>query len=123
MWVRFFLLTVFATHTLTVFERATFYQSIGIDPREYNTRVIEETNNTAARAFPLILNTNHPEFFRRLEKCSNLNLKLAEINKSDSSPIVKFCQKLPLIASIVGHLLQTYLIKPVDAESLRGTVH
>lgn len=129
LWVRFFLLSVFATHTLTVFERATFYQSIGIDPREYNTRVIQETNNTAARAFPLILNTNHPEFFRRLEKCSDLNLKLAEINNSDAyggklrSPVVKFCQKLPLIASIVGHLLQTYLIKPVDAESLRGTVH
>jgi len=123
LWVRFFLLSVFATHTLTVFERATFYQSIGIDPREYNTRVIQETNNTAARAFSLILDTNHPKFFRRLEQCSELNLKLAEINNSDRSKIVKFCQKLPLIASIIGHLLQTYLIKPVDAESLRGTVH
>ncbi|MBG1268513.1 magnesium-protoporphyrin IX monomethyl ester (oxidative) cyclase [Nostoc sp. WHI] len=123
LWMRFFLLSVFATHTLTVFERATFYQSIGIDPREYNTRVIQETNNTAARAFPLILNTNHPEFFRRLEQCSELNLKLAEINKSARPKIVKFCQKLPLIASIIGHFLQTYLIKPVDTESLRGTVY
>ncbi|QFS45737.1 hypothetical protein [Nostoc sphaeroides] len=82
-----------------------------------------EFPNTAARAFPLILNTNHPEFFQRLEKCSDLNLKLAEIYNSNRSPVVKFCQKLPLIASIVGHLLQTYLIKPVDAELLRGTVH
>ncbi|MEH1828362.1 MAG: hypothetical protein V7L22_24010 [Nostoc sp.] len=49
-------------------------------------------------------------------QASNLDLKLAEISKSNTyggklrSPIIKFCQKLPLIASIVGHLLQTYLI-------------
>ncbi|MEH1925392.1 hypothetical protein [Nostoc sp.] len=49
-------------------------------------------------------------------QASNLNLKLAEIGKSDAydgklrSTIIKFCQKLLLITSIVGHLLQTYLI-------------
>ncbi|MEH1787132.1 MAG: hypothetical protein V7L23_16505 [Nostoc sp.] len=49
-------------------------------------------------------------------QASDLNLKLAEISKSDTYggklrlPIIKFCQKLPLIASIVGYLLQTYLI-------------
>ncbi len=40
----------------------------------------------------------------------------------NGSKIVKFCQKLPLIASIFGHLLQIHLIKPVDAQSLKGTV-
>ncbi|MBD0265289.1 MAG: magnesium-protoporphyrin IX monomethyl ester (oxidative) cyclase, partial [Tolypothrix sp. Co-bin9] len=129
LWVRFFLLTVFATHTLTVFERATFYESIGINAREYNTKVIEETNNTAARAFPLILDTNHPEFFRRLEKCSENNLKLAEINASDAygglrqrPKIIKLAQKLPLLLSIAWHLLRIYLLKPIDAESSRATV-
>lgn len=122
LWVRFFLLTVFATHTLTVFERATFYESIGIDPQEYNTKVIEETNKTAASAFPLTLNTNHPEFFSRLEKCSENNLKIAEINASDGPKIIKFFQKLPLLLSIIGHLLRIYLLKPIDAESSRATV-
>jgi magnesium-protoporphyrin IX monomethyl ester (oxidative) cyclase len=122
LWVRLFLLTVFATHTLTVFERATFYESIGINPREYNTKVIEETNNTAARAFPLTLNTNHPKFFRRLEKCSDNNLKLGEINVSSSPKIIKLVQKLPLLLSIVWHLLRIYLLKPIDAESSRATV-
>ncbi|MDF5729996.1 MAG: magnesium-protoporphyrin IX monomethyl ester (oxidative) cyclase [Rhizonema sp. PD38] len=123
LWVRFFLLAVFATHTLTVFERATFYQSIGLDPREYNTKVIQETNKTAARAFPLILNANHPKFFYRLEQCSDNNIRSAEIEKSHRPQIFKFCQKLPLILSTIGHLLQIYLTKPIDAESLRGTVH
>jgi magnesium-protoporphyrin IX monomethyl ester (oxidative) cyclase len=123
LWVRFFLLTVFATHTLTVFERANFYKSIGLDAQEYNTIVIEKTNETSARAFPLILNTAHPEFFRRLEKCSDNNLKMAQIDTSDRPKFIKFYQKLPLIASTAWNLLRIYLIKPIDAESLRYEVY
>jgi magnesium-protoporphyrin IX monomethyl ester (oxidative) cyclase len=40
LWAHFFLLTLFATHTLTVFERADFYKSIGLDAREYKLRGI-----------------------------------------------------------------------------------
>ncbi|MBD2774082.1 magnesium-protoporphyrin IX monomethyl ester (oxidative) cyclase [Iningainema tapete] len=123
LWVRFFLLAVFVTHTLTVFERAKFYESIGLDAREYNTQVIHKTNETAARAFPVILNTFHPQFFSRLEQCSENNLKIAQINGSDRPRIVRFCQKLPLILSTVWHCLRIYLIKPIDAQSLRGTVY
>jgi magnesium-protoporphyrin IX monomethyl ester (oxidative) cyclase len=121
-WVRFFLLTVFVTHTITVFERAKFYESIGIHPRQYNNRVIQETNNTSARAFPLILNTNHPAFFWRLEQCSENSLKLTEINNSNRPQIVKFCQKIPLIISIIWQMLRLYLIKPIDTEAIRETV-
>jgi magnesium-protoporphyrin IX monomethyl ester (oxidative) cyclase len=122
LWVRFFLLAVFVTHTLTVFERASFYESVGIHPREYNTKVIEKTNETAARAFPVILNTNHPEFFHLLERCSDNNLKLAEINNSNRPQIVKLFQKLPLIFSTMWHMLRIYFIKPIDAESSRTAV-
>ena len=123
LWARFFLLTVFATHTLTVEERADFYQSVGLDAREYNRHVIRKTNETSARAFPAVLNTEHPDFFRRLEKCSANNMKLAEIENSDRSKIVKLCQKVPLLVSIFWNLFLTYLIKPIDAEALRAEVH
>lgn len=123
LWVRFFLLTVFATHTLTVFERANFYESIGVDAKEYNTEVIRQTNATAARAFPAVLNTDHPDFFRRLEACSEANEKLTAISANNAPKWVQFCQKLPSILSIVGHLLCIYLIKPIDAEAERATVH
>ena len=122
LWVRFFLLSVFATHTLTVLERSTFYDSVGLDARQYNIDVIEKTNETAARAFPVILNTKHPDFFRRLEKCSENNLKLTEINNSNRPKIVKFFQKIPVIASTVGHLLRIYMTKPIDAEATREMV-
>lgn len=122
LWVRFFLLTVFATHTMTVFERADFYEAIGIHPRKYNNQVIAETNKTAARAFPLILNTDHPEFFWRLEQCSENNLKLIALKNSDRPKFVKFLQKIPLVMGIIWQMLKLYLMKPIDAESIRETV-
>ncbi|MEA5581154.1 magnesium-protoporphyrin IX monomethyl ester (oxidative) cyclase [Nodularia harveyana UHCC-0300] len=122
LWVRFFLLTVFVTHTITVFERATFYEAIGIHPRQYNNTVIQETNNTSARAFPLILDTSHPDFFWRLEQCFLGTQRLAEIKESKAWGLVKFWRKIPPMFSIFSNMLRLYLIKPIDTESTRGTV-
>ena len=57
-----------------------------------------------------------------LERCSECNEELKAIAKSKAPKIGKFFRKLPLITGIFGDLLRLYLIKPVDAESLRGTV-
>jgi magnesium-protoporphyrin IX monomethyl ester (oxidative) cyclase len=122
LWARFFLLSVFATHTLTVHERADFYASVGLDAQEYDRAVTRHTNETAARAFPVILDTEHPEFFPRLEKCSDYNLELSLIDQSKASKIVKFFRKLPLQIAIFWNLCRLYLLKPIDAEQLRGTV-
>ena len=123
LWVRFFLLMVFVTHTLTVFERDTFYESLGIDAREYNKKVIDKTNETAARAFPAILNTEHPEFYQRLEECSHRNLQLLEIANSDRPKLIKFFQKIPPMLSIMGHMVRLFMMKPIDAEATRELVY
>ncbi|AFZ58847.1 magnesium-protoporphyrin IX monomethyl ester (oxidative) cyclase [Anabaena cylindrica FACHB-243] len=122
LWSRFFLLSVFATHTLTVHERASFYHLLGLEPTEFDQQVVRNTNETAGRAFPVMLNTEHPHFFPRLQNCSNYNLKIAEISRSSSNKVVKFIRKLPLITAILWNLLLVYLIKPIDTEVLRGTV-
>jgi len=123
LWSRFFLLSVFATHSLTVHERANFYYSLGLDPTEFDRQVIRETNSTSARAFPTILDVDHPEFFPRMERCAKRNLKLQAIDASHKPAPVKFLQKLPLILGILGDLVKLYFLKPIDAEALRGVVY
>lgn len=122
LWSRFFLLSVFATHTLTVHERAGFYDSLGLDATEFDQEVIRQTNNTSARAFPVVLNTEHPAFFPRLQKCSDLNQQMGAIDRQSQPKWLKALRKLPLQLSVVGHLLRLYLIAPVDAEATRGMV-
>ncbi|MFE4105397.1 magnesium-protoporphyrin IX monomethyl ester (oxidative) cyclase [Almyronema epifaneia] len=122
LWSRFFLLSVFATHTLTVHERAKFYDMLGLEATQFDAEVIRQTNDTSARAFPVILNVDHPDFFKRLDRCSERNLKLKEIDQSKAPKAWKLLRKIPLVAGIVGDLVRLYLIKPIDAEALRGTV-
>ncbi|MBE7384792.1 MAG: magnesium-protoporphyrin IX monomethyl ester (oxidative) cyclase [Leptolyngbya sp. SIO1E4] len=122
LWSRFFLLSVFATHSLTVHERAKFYEMLGLDATEFDAEVIRQTNDTSARAFPVILDVDHPEFFKRLDRCADRNLKLKEIAEGAGTKIWKTLRKVPLVAGIVGDLLRLYLIKPIDAEAIRETV-
>ena len=122
LWSRFFLLSVFATHSLTVHERSTFYDMLGLDAAEFDAEVIRQTNDTSARAFPVILNVNHPKFFKLLDRCAARNLKLKEIDQNPAPTVWKVLRKIPLLAGILGDLLRLYLIKPLDAEALRATV-
>jgi magnesium-protoporphyrin IX monomethyl ester (oxidative) cyclase len=121
-WSRFFLLSVFATHTLTVHERAKFYEMLGLDATAFDEEVVRQTNQTSARAFPVILDVEHPQFFKRLHRCSNRNLDLKRIAESNAPKPIKFLRKLPHILGTAGDLLRLFLMKPIDAEAMRGTV-
>ncbi|EKQ66749.1 Mg-protoporphyrin IX monomethyl ester (oxidative) cyclase [Leptolyngbyaceae cyanobacterium JSC-12] len=123
LWMRFFLLMVFATHTLTVHERSEFYRALGLDATEFDRQVIEKTNETAARAFSVVLDTQHPDFYRRLQQCSDLNQQIIAINQSTQPQILKRLRKLPLQLAIAGHLLRLYFLHPVNAQATWGTVY
>ncbi len=122
LWSRFFLLSVFATMYLNDIQRADFYKSLGLDARDYDIRVIQKTNETAGRVFPLVLNVDHPDFFRLLDDSTVHNSKLAAIATSGAPKPLQFLQKLPHIAGIAGNLLRLYLMKPIDTAHLEGSV-
>ncbi|MGK7949027.1 MAG: magnesium-protoporphyrin IX monomethyl ester (oxidative) cyclase [Xenococcaceae cyanobacterium] len=122
LWSRFFLLSVFATMYLNDVQRSGFYASIGLDAREYDKLVIEKTNDTAGRVFPVVLDVNHPEFYDRLETCVDNNDKLREIANSNAPGVVKFFRKLPRYVSNGLQLIKLYLIKPIRVDHLAGTV-
>ncbi|HEY9753482.1 MAG TPA: magnesium-protoporphyrin IX monomethyl ester (oxidative) cyclase, partial [Coleofasciculaceae cyanobacterium] len=122
LWSRFFLLSVFATMYLNDVQRADFYRSIGLDARDYDKYVIEQTNETAARVFPVILDVNNPRFYQHLEVCVRNNEKLTEIANSNAPTVVKTLQKLPYYLSSGVQFLRLYLMKPIDVTPLQGSV-
>jgi magnesium-protoporphyrin IX monomethyl ester (oxidative) cyclase len=113
---------VFVTHSLTVYERSGFYHSLGIDPIEFDRAVVRNTNETAANAFSVVLDTEHPDFYPRLQRCAELNLKALEINRQNQLQIVKFFRKLPLQMEILWHIIRLYLMTPIDAQAQWATV-
>ena len=115
LWCRFFLLSVFATMYLNDLLRSGFYNSLGLDAREYDIHVIRKTNETSARVFPIILNVDHPDFFGILDQCAAKNLKLNAIATSEAPKPVKLLQKLLLIGGMAIDLIRLYFMKPLPS--------
>lgn len=122
LWCRFFLLSVFATMYLNDLQRNGFYASLGLNARDYDIEVIEKTNETAGRVFPIILNVDHPSFFKRLDVAAVANMKLTEISASNQPRALKLLAQVPPIATICWQIIQLYLLKPIDMIPTRGQV-
>ena len=122
LWCRFFLLSVFANMYLNDIQRSDFYAAIGLDAREYDKYVIEKTNETAGKVFPVVLDVENPEFYGRLETCVKNNEKLREIDASNSPAPVKFLRKLPAFVSNGVQFIKLYFVKPIRVDHLEGTV-
>ena len=60
---RFFLWSVFLTHSLTVCERGDFYTLLGLDPAQFDAEVMRQTNRTAQRAFPMVFDLDNSRYF------------------------------------------------------------
>ncbi|MBE9114415.1 magnesium-protoporphyrin IX monomethyl ester (oxidative) cyclase [Lusitaniella coriacea LEGE 07157] len=120
LWCRFFLLSVFATMYLNDIQRKDFYASLGLDAREYDKYVIEKTNDTAGRVFPVVLDVSKPEFYERLETCIQNNEKLSAIANSNTPKVLQFAQKLPYYLSNGWQGLKLYFMKPIDVTTTHG---
>jgi magnesium-protoporphyrin IX monomethyl ester (oxidative) cyclase len=123
LWCRFFLLSVFATMYLNDHQRTKFYEALGMNTRQFNIEVIQETNKTAGRVFPIILDVDRPEFFQLMDSSVKDYLKILEIQESNRPSLLKSIQKFPSIVAIGWKMLRLYLMKPIDMTVKAGTVN
>jgi magnesium-protoporphyrin IX monomethyl ester (oxidative) cyclase len=103
-------------------QRADFYAAIGLDAREYDKYVIEKTNETAGRVFPVIIDVENPAFYDSLEICIKNNEQLRSIDASNAPTPIKFLQKLPIYLSNASQFIRLYFIKPIEVEQLQGCI-
>ena len=122
LWCRFFLVSVFATMYLNDFQRSNFYESIGLDARQYDMQVIRKTNESASRIFPIALNVDKPEFFQYLDLCASKNKILIELEKQNINFIIKSLKKVQISSILVLNLIKLYLIKPIESSSLNSAM-
>ena len=67
LWIRFFLVAVYATMYVRDHNRPALYEAFGIDPTEYGFKVFSITNQITGQVFPLQLDTDAPAFRALLE--------------------------------------------------------
>ena len=68
LWVRFFLLSVYATMFVRDHNRPVFHKALGVDPTEYDYEVFDICNQISRQVFPVELDTNDPVFRAKMEK-------------------------------------------------------
>jgi len=68
LWVRFFLLAVYATMFVRDHTRPMLHRAMGLEPDDFDYRVFEITSEISRQVFPLTLDTDAPAFRAGLDR-------------------------------------------------------
>jgi magnesium-protoporphyrin IX monomethyl ester (oxidative) cyclase len=108
LWIRFFVLAVFATMYIRDHARPELHQALGMDPTEYDFTVFRITSAISRQIFPLTLNLEDPRFAAGLERLLKISNGI-DAAKAKGGPL-SWCRRLALSAAAGAVFVRLYCL-------------
>jgi magnesium-protoporphyrin IX monomethyl ester (oxidative) cyclase len=80
LWIRFFLVAVYATMFVRDHARPAFHEALGIDPTEYDYTVFRVCSDITKQVFPVVLDSDSPKFRARMDTILAASRKMQGAN-------------------------------------------
>jgi len=82
LWIRFFLVAVYATMYVRDHARPAFHEALGVDPTEYDYEVFKVCNQITRQVYPVELDIDSPAFRKHMENIRLAALRIEEGKKA-----------------------------------------
>ena len=102
--------------------RKEFYEALGLDAREYDRMVIDKTNETSARVFPVVLDVKNPKFWDGSRTWLTTTQPSLLLTPAESPAPVKLIRKLPHFAANALQMASLFFMAPVRSENYQPAV-
>jgi magnesium-protoporphyrin IX monomethyl ester (oxidative) cyclase len=74
LWIRFFILAVYATMYVRDHSRPLLHEAMGLHSTEYDYEVFRITSQICRQVFPVELDIDHPSFRKGMDKLLQISL-------------------------------------------------
>jgi magnesium-protoporphyrin IX monomethyl ester (oxidative) cyclase len=112
LWIRFFLLAVYATMYVRDHARPVLHEALGFDPTDYDYTVFRITSEISKQVFPLTLDIDNPRFRAGLAHLCELNTRI-EKAKADGG-IGGALRRAGLAVAAFGTFARLYLLPTIS---------
>lgn len=119
LWIRFFLLAVYATMYVRDHTRPELHSALGLDPTEYDYQVFRITSEISKQVFPLTLDIDNPAFRAGMERLRKISIA-AEAAK-ERGGVMGVVKRVGCGVAAAATLIRLYTL-PVNKHALPENV-
>lgn len=115
LWIRFFLLAVFATMYVRDHDRPLMHAAFDMDPTDYDFTVFRITSEISKQVFPLSLDLDNPKFRDGLERLRKISVRNAAAKRRGG--VWGAMQRVGLMTAAAAIFVRLYTL-PVQRHAL-----